>query len=272
MRKLYGLVGEKLSHSFSPQIHQFVFQQIGIDAGYFLFSLLREELGLALDGLKLLGAKGINVTIPFKTDIMPMLDWIEPEARFIGAVNTITFEGGKMSGYNTDYKGFGYSLTRHGIEVAGKTAVVLGTGGAAKTVACYLKDHGVSDLHLISRKATPDGSQTPMWSYDELARQSADILVNCTPVGMYPNVQDVILDRRVVAKFEAVVDLIYNPVETRLLADARSMGGKTCNGLSMLIAQAVYAEEIWQGHSIEMALMEPLYSSLNETFTHGKPA
>lgn len=269
MKQIYGLVGETLSHSLSPQIHSFIFSQLEIDATYQLFPFSREKLVGGFDALKFVGVSGLNVTIPYKTDYLTMVNELSDEARNIGAVNTVTFSGVRSIGHNTDYRGFGYLLERHSIEVAGKSAVVLGSGGAAKTVVCYLLDHGVRDLHVVTRNTSKLKWNVPTWTYDELNKESGDLLVNCTPVGMYPNDGERLLERSVVARFGAVVDLIYNPPETLLLADARVCGLKTCNGLSMLIAQAVYAQELWQGRQIDMAAMEPLYRILQECLPGG---
>lgn len=274
VKKIYGLIGEKLSHSLSPQIHSFLFKQLNIAAAYFLFPLRREDLQPAFAGLKLLGAKGVNVTIPYKLDIMPLLDEVSTEARSIGAVNTITFGDRCVRGYNTDYQGFGLMLKQHGICPQGRYATILGTGGAAQTVACYLRDHGIRDIHMVSRRVgQPRTDKVPVQSYQELACSTAlDILVNCTPVGMYPNLGESPLDKRLLGRFSAAVDLIYNPLETQLLADAKSMGLQTGNGLAMLVGQAVFAEEMWQSRRIDVKVLDPLLKSMNEFFVPGRPA
>ncbi len=266
MKRLYGLLGEKLSHSLSPQIHDFIFQHLDIDGAYFLFPVEAEELGGALQGLKLLGAAGVNVTIPYKTAVMPFLDEIAPEAKTIGAVNTIVFQNKHTKGYNTDYQGFGLLLERCGIGVAGKKAVILGTGGSAKMAACYLRDQGAAEIHQVTRGG---GSCTdfPFLSYDELScSKGADILINCTPVGMFPQIDVSPVERELLSRFGTVVDLIYNPFETKLLREAREQGLKTCNGLPMLVGQAVFAQEFWQERKIGLSILEPLQRLLMEHF------
>jgi shikimate dehydrogenase len=265
MNFYFGLLGEKLSHSLSPQIHSYIFRQLGIDAGYQLFPIKPDELFAALTGLKILGADGVNITIPYKVAIMSMLDEISQEAKDIGAVNTIVFNNRRAKGYNTDYQGFGQILTRHSIDIKGKTAVVLGTGGAAKTVACYLRDHKISDVHMVTRNLTDYRLEFPLWSYAELASSTgADIMINCTPVGMFPNIRESPVDRQIFKKCCLAIDLIYNPAETLFLREARECGLRTCNGLTMLIGQAVYAQELWQNRKIDMAAVDPLYSLLLE--------
>ena len=162
---------------------------------------------------------------------------------------------------------------RHGISTEGRSATILGTGDAAKTAAFYLRDHGVRDVHMVSRNPKQMGSEFPVLSYQELALSNGtDLLVNCTPIGMYPNVGETPLEKKLLGHFSAVVDVIYNPIETKLLADAKALGIQTCNGLAMLIGQAVYAEELWQSRRISLAMLDPLVESLNEIFVLDRPA
>ena len=144
---------------------------MNIEASYSLFPVPPDKLVEAVNGLRLLGAGGVNVTIPYKVQIMPLLDELSDEARTLGAVNTILFRNGRTIGYNTDYAGFGLLLKQHKIEVAGKTAVVLGTGGAARTAACWLCDHGAADVKLVSRRPTGAG-RFCILSYDDLVSLS----------------------------------------------------------------------------------------------------
>lgn len=265
--EMYGLIGGRLSHSLSPQIHSYIFDRLAVKAGYYLFPLRREDLAPAFNGLKLLGAKGVNVTIPYKLDIMPLLDEVSAEARAIGAVNTVVFDGRCARGYNTDYRGFGLLLDHHGIRPQGRNVTILGTGGAAKTAACYLRDQGAGDIHLVSRRPATGSVEFPVLSYQQLSRAAGmDLLINCTPAGMFPHADECPLEPELISRFTAVVDLIYNPAETRLLATAKALGLQACNGLVMLIGQAVYAEELWQGRRIPLSLLEPLLASLNEDF------
>lgn len=265
--RLYGLLGAELSHSISPEIHGFLFRLLHIEASYLLFPVPPEKLRQAVESLKLLGAGGVNVTIPYKVQVMPMLDELSTEARKLGAVNTILFREGRTCGYNTDYSGFGRMLQRHGITVDGKTAVILGTGGAARTAAHWLLDHGATEVSLVSRTAGITGD-FPSLSYEELRLlPQTDILVNATPVGMFPHMEETPLDQSVVARFSTVIDLIYNPQETRLVREARLLGLKAVNGLFMLAAQAVAAEEIWQGRNLSQT-MEPTCNFLSELPEH----
>ncbi|MDU4959467.1 MAG: shikimate kinase [Sporomusaceae bacterium] len=255
--RIYGLLGEALSHSLSPEIHRFLFRQLNIEAAYSLFPLPPARLAAGLEGLRLLGAGGVNVTIPYKAQIMPLLDDLSAEARLLGAVNTVLFGSGGAIGYNTDYGGFGLMLRLHQIEAAGKSALVLGTGGAARTAACWLRDHGAASVRLVSRQPGSKGDFAVL-SYAQLAALPAvDILVNATPVGMHPYTAASPLPQELLPRFGVIIDLVYNPAETRLMREGREQGVRAINGLAMLAAQAVAAEEIWQGRDLS-GLLPPL--------------
>ena len=253
--KFYGLLGERLSHSISPQIHGFIFQELNIVASYSLFPVPPDRLGDAVSGLRLLGAGGVNVTMPYKLKIIPLLDELSDEAKELGAVNTVSFRQGRGIGYNTDYAGFGLLLKLHKIATAGAKAIVLGTGGAAITAACWLKDHGAASVKLVSR--FPTGTERyETISYDDLCLHTeADILVNATPVGMFPNIYDTPLTQALLPRFGVVVDLIYNPSETMLMQQARAAGVRAVNGLTMLVAQAIAGQEIWQNRSFSAQML-----------------
>ena len=259
-----GLIGETLGHSQSPAIHEKIFRLLGIEGTYELLEIKRGDLAERLRRLQEDGYDGVNVTIPYKRDVMPFLGHISREAAGIGAVNTIALSGGAMSGYNTDYTGFGRSLDAARIGVSGKRCVVLGTGGAARAVLQCLADKGAEKLAVVSRRLRDDsefaafaqrlGAQ--VLGYEEMEDvKGGDILVNCTPVGMYPHEDESPLTADMAASFAAVVDLIYNPKETRLLRYAREQGAKTLNGMYMLVAQAVGAEEIWLGRPIDAGVV-----------------
>ena len=235
-RRYYGLIGEKLGHSFSPAIH-------GKLAGYEyrLIELAPEELGPFLRSGQF---GGLNVTIPYKKAVIPYCDELTPQARRIGSVNTILRRpDGTLLGHNTDYDGFAYLLRSAGAEVAGKKALVLGTGGASLTVHTVLKDLGVGESVAISRSG-PD-------NYTNLDRHAdARIIVNATPVGMYPNTGTSPVDLSLFPSLEGVFDLIYNPAKTQFLLDGEKRGLLWANGLGMLVAQAKAAAELFLGRPI----------------------
>ena len=228
--KKYGLIGEKLGHSYSPEIHAL----LG-DYEYRLYPMPREAVG---DFVQKGGLSGFNVTIPYKETVMPFLDRISPEARRIGSVNTVVREAdGSTSGYNTDYFGFSVELgdVSH---LKGKKALVLGSGGASKTVRAVLGDAGLSPVVTISRKG-PD-------NYQNLSQHSdAALIVNTTPVGMYPAVEASPIDLRQFPACQLALDLIYNPAWTEFLLQARELDIPCRGGLIMLAAQARKAAELF---------------------------
>ncbi len=251
-----GLIGRTLGHSCSPEIHEKIFQALQMQgSSYELLETEPDKLGKRLESLQAEGYLGVNVTIPYKRDVIPFLKSVSREAEAIGAVNTIRFDEDGMHGFNTDYTGFGRALSAMGADPEGRACVVLGTGGAARAVIQYLADSGASSLLAVSRNKYDEkqcefqtfleGNCGKLISYDELKNEKGDILVNCTPVGMYPKVGRAAVGEEIVRRFSAVMDLIYNPKETELLRMGRVNGLKTGNGMVMLTAQAAAAEEIW---------------------------
>lgn len=262
--KLYGLIGESLGHSISPQIHSMLMENMGIAGHYSLFQVQKHRMSEAVYGLSAIGAVGANVTIPYKVSIIEYLDSLSQEAQKIGAVNTISFKDGEITGYNTDYHGFKKALEAASIEITRKKAVILGTGGASKAVLQCLMDSGASDIMLVSRSSgnVQDGNIKTI-SYEELhSVRGWDIIINCTPVGMYPNIDAAPIDKKVVGSFSSAVDLIYNPSETLFLKYARQLGMPHANGLYMLVSQAAAAQEIWQDANIPDTIVEDIYEKL----------
>ena len=260
---LYGLLGEKLSHSMSPQIHSIIFEKLQKRGCYHIFEVKKADLKPAVKGLLALGAVGVNVTIPYKQDVMESLDSISDEAAAIGAVNTIHFKDGAIVGYNTDYYGFKMMLDRFEVEIMGKSFAVLGSGGAAKSVVKCLEDFGAKRICMVSRHAKRANSEfdgIDIIDYNELASaEDMDTVVNCTPCGMHPHTEESPLDEKSVRKFSCAIDLIYNPETTRLMQHARAHGIKAVNGLYMLVGQAVKAQEIWNDVQISAADVEDIY-------------
>lgn len=219
------LIAKKLGHSFSKPIHN----QLS-DYVYDYKELEESELDKFFEEKDF---DGLNVTIPYKQTVMKYLDSISPEAQRIGAVNTIVNRNGVLTGYNTDYYGFMYEIREAGAEISGKDVVILGRGGASKTVVCVCEDLGAKSIRLLTREANPENF------YD------GQIVINATPVGMFPDTGKSVVDITKFTKCEAVLDLIYNPANTKLILDAKRMGIKTVNGLGMLVAQAKKACEIF---------------------------
>lgn len=244
MMKL-GLVGEKLSHSLSPQIHKEIMKQRGINGTYEILEYSKDTFAQDFTALKNSDFRGVNITIPYKESVIPFLDSISQQAKYIGAVNTVLFENGEAKGFNTDYDGFLSLLEHNGIAVKGKGAVILGSGGAAKAVVKGLLDLGIYDLTIVSRgKQNFHGNYTVSYEFFKEAGVKSDLLINCTPVGMYPNVEASPIPKESI-NAGVVIDMIYNPQKTLLLKYAEELGIKSINGSFMLKEQAVKAQDIW---------------------------
>lgn len=263
--EFYGLLGEKLSHSLSPEIHSEILKLLKKDGAYKLFEVNKDKIKDFTEALKLLKIKGCNVTIPYKKDIMKYVDIISDEANKIGAINTVYLNQGKLYGYNTDYFGFGYMLKVSNIDVKDKIAVILGNGGASRAVLHYLLDNNAKEVYIVSRNPKKDNfllQNVKLISYEDLKLLKGNILVNSTPVGMYPNTEESPVTKEVINNFDALVDLIYNPMETKFLSYGQELNKKTVGGLYMLVGQAVKAQEIWQDTNINEDIIENIYNKI----------
>jgi len=265
MKSRYALIGGKLGHSYSPTIHEKVFKQLGIDGEYTLIELKKEELPIVIEKLRSGELLGINITIPYKTDIMEFLDEISQEAKSIGAVNTVISKNGKLIGYNTDYYGFKMTVEKLGIEIKEKKNFVCGAGGSARAVLKSLEDMG-SKNYLVTRdvKKAKIGFSTfknlEVITYKELDNiDNKNIIVNCTPCGMYPNIESSVLEVGAGKNYNAGIDIIYNPKKTKFLSEFE-LGE---NGLFMLVGQAIKAEEIWQNKKINDNIIEKIYNEVS---------
>ena len=232
--KIY-LIAKKLSHSFSKPIHNEL-----SDYSYEYKELLEEEVE---DFLLKKDFDGLNVTIPYKQKVMPYLDYISPEAQKIGSVNTVVKKGARLFGYNTDYYGFCYEIEEAKADLKGKDVVILGTGGTAKTAVCVAQDMGAKRVRTVTSGELRAG--------DTEKYLDAQIVINATPVGMYPNTLVSPVEISQFEKCEAVLDVIYNPSKTKLIMDAQRLGLKTANGLSMLVAQAKKACELFEDRTVD---------------------
>lgn len=240
-----GLIGEHLGHSFSVPIHKEL-----ADYSYALKELRPEEVG---DFVKHGSFDAFNVTIPYKKDVIPFLDEISPEAKAIGAVNTIVrAKDGKIYGYNTDYFGFSHMIELSGIDVKGKKAVVFGKGGASLTVCAVLRDKGIGSLAVFGSK---DNTKENLIPYTDV-----EIIVNSTPVGMFPNNGSSPVDLSMFPNCLCVFDLIYNPSKTALILEAEKRKIPYVNGLPMLVAQAAKAFEFFTGDPYQDGCIERITS------------
>ena len=268
--EVYGLLGEKLIHSLSPKIHDLIFKYINVNGEYNLFEVEKNFLEKFTQRMKSLNIKGANVTIPYKEEVIKYLDEISKKGKRIGAINTISLINGKLYGDNTDYYGFGYMLEYHNIKIMNKTAVILGNGGACRGVLYYLLDNGIEHVYIVSRKPKEidriNEERVSLISYEELNKLSGDILINSTPVGMYPDIEGCPIGEEIISKFNTIVDLIYNPNMTILLGKGKALGKVTVGGLYMLVGQAIKAQEIWQGITIDKNIMTDIYNEIIKEF------
>ena len=247
----YGLIGEKLGHSYSKDIHEML-----ADYTYDLCPLTKEEFAEFMEKKEF---KSINVTIPYKRDVIPYLDEMDDNAKAIGAVNTIVNKDGKLYGHNTDFSGCMYMLKKHDIDVAGKKCLVLGDGGASKAVVAVLKKMGASEVIIVDIIKT----ETAI-TYDECFEKHTDaqFIANASPVGMYPKCDASPVDLTRFPKCEAVADVIYNPLQTKLVAQAEELGMKGVNGLEMLVAQALYAVEFFLDTKLDEEKIDEVYRKI----------
>ena len=231
----FGLLGRTLGHSFSPRIHS----ALG-NTNYELFEREPSQLQEFFADPEL---QGINITIPYKVNALEACDVVDPRAERIGCVNTMVRKDGKWHGYNTDYDGFVFTLQHAGIDVAGKECIILGDGASSATVHVALEDLGAKNIVHLSRKTAPFYGDAPNYY------ETAQIIINCTPIGMYPHNPANLIDITQFSKLEGVVDLIYNPRRTILLLQAEVMEIPHCDGLPFLVAQGVEAANHFQGES-----------------------
>lgn len=247
----YGLIGEKLSHSFSKEIHEKI-----ADYQYELNELTLNEFE---EFMKKKDFIAINVTIPYKEKVIPYLDYIDDIALKIKAVNTIVNNNGKLYGYNTDYYGLKSLILKNNIEIKNKKVLILGTGGTSKTASVVINDLLAKDIILVSRTKKEN-----VITYEEAINhhQDANIIINTTPCGMYPNTNDTPIDLNNFNQLEAVIDVIYNPLNTKLIIQAKNKKLKIATGLYMLVSQAVYASSKFINKDVNMELIDNIYNNL----------
>ena len=248
----YGLLGERLGHSFSPQIHR--------DLAGYDYQLLPTPPEAVEDLFARRAFQGLNVTIPYKRTVMPLCDEIDPRAAAIGAVNTVVNRNGRLTGYNTDIDGFLYMVRRAGVDMAGKKVVILGSGGTSRTARAAAGELGAREIVTVSRHGEDN--------YQNLSRHAdAQVLVNTTPVGMYPNWGQSPVSLESFPALEGVLDVVYNPLRTALLLQAEERGLPCSCGLPMLVAQAKRAAELFTGQNIDDSRAEAVLHGLREQLT-----
>ncbi|MFH1387112.1 MAG: shikimate dehydrogenase [bacterium] len=268
MRKIVGIIGHPLGHTISPAMHNAAYKKLGLDYEYIPFDLSPSDLADAIPGLRALHMAGFNVTIPHKEAILSLIDEVTDLAKVIGAVNTVKNQDGRLIGYNTDGPGFIDSLKEDaGFDPKGKNAVVLGAGGASRAVSTVLAENKVKTLfisdvakekaaNLAEYLADYFGIKCTSGEIDQKIIDQAGLLVNTTPVGMHPNDNASPLPKSIsLKKVGLVYDLVYNPLETKLLKDAKAAGCKTCSGLGMLVRQGALAFSIFTGEEPPIEVM-----------------
>lgn len=263
--KRFALLGEPLGHSLSPALHKAIYRQLEIDdASYRTVELPQERLKSFFTGFRVGGFDGVNVTAPHKAAVIPLLDDIDPKASILNAVNCICRNGNKLTGYNTDLLGFGYSLQQNKVEIEGNEFVIVGAGGSAQSVGAVLAEGEAKSISIVNRTleraellkqtilSVNDSIDVNIVSQEEIADRAKDFdcVINTTSVGTSPGVTDTPIIADVFSENMLAFDLVYNPLKTRFLQEAESKGASTVNGVQMLVAQAVYSVEIWMGGNI----------------------
>lgn len=243
----YGLIGEKLGHSYSREIHESI-----ADYKYELREIPPEKLDGFMRSRDFLG---INVTIPYKQAVIPYLDYISDSAKKIGAVNTVVNRGGRLYGYNTDFAGLTALIENENIDIRGKSVLILGSGGTSKTAAAAAESLGAKSINRVSRSGK-DGCITYSAAY---AMADTQIIINTTPAGMYPNVEGGAIDISKFPNLEGVIDAVYNPLSTDLVLAAKARGIKAAGGLYMLCAQAVCASAYFLDIEADAELIKTVY-------------
>jgi len=256
------LIGDPVEHTLSPLLHNTAFQRLGLNYVYVAFKVEKGMLEKAVEGARALSIRGLNVTIPHKVEIIKYLDEVEELAERIGAVNTVVNEGGKLVGYNTDGPGALKALHDGGFNPRGKSVLIVGAGGAARAIAYYVAKEKPSEITFLnrsldraeelSRKISREigvSAKAVGLSYDSLkdALEDADLLINCTSVGMAPNIEETLIPKTLLRRDMTVMDIVYNPMYTRLLRDAADVGCRIVFGVDMLVNQAALSFEIWTG-------------------------
>ena len=249
--KTYGLIGEHLSHSFSKEIHESI-----ADYRYDLIPLDKEAFCSFMEDRDF---AAVNVTIPYKKAVIPYLDELDEAAQAIGAVNTVVNRDGKLYGYNTDYTGFQYMVRKHGVRMNGKKVLIIGNGGASAAVQAVVRHEGAAQMVIVD---IVEGNGAI--SYEECYRSHLDaqVIINTSPVGMYPHGDAAPVDLERFARCEAVMDVIYNPLMTRLCQQARKRGLVHVNGLEMLVAQAKQAVEHFLDKPVNDEVIDEIYRRL----------
>jgi shikimate dehydrogenase len=267
--RVFGVIGDPIEHTLSPALQNAAFQQLGLDCVFLAFHVKPTDVEKAIAGVRGLGISGLNVTMPHKNAVIPYLDEVDDAAKFLGSVNTINHQNDRLRGFSTDGAGALNALKENGTDPHGKKVVVLGAGGAAKAIAYALAPEA-DELVLLNR--TPQKTQeltkalymkfigkiisgslsaTDLWKN----LQDADILINATTVGMHPHPDESLIQAKWLRPGLTVMDIVYNPIQTQLAADAKAAGAKVVSGVEMLIYQGAASFEIWTDKKAPVEVM-----------------
>lgn len=278
--RVYALIGDPIEHSLSPLMQNLAFRLLGLDGVYLAFHVKSQQLEWAIKGLRALGVSGFNVTVPHKVAVIPFLDEIDPSASDVGAVNTVTNKGDWLIGHNTDGPGVLTALSDEGVALKDKKVVILGAGGAARAIAFAIA-HTAGSLVIMNRTASKAEElssdlmtrykkpiEVRKLSHNTLSEELADaeVLINATSVGMSPRAQESLVDRRLIRPKMTVFDIVYNPLETKLMKEAKAAGAKTIGGAKMLVYQGALSFETWTGIKAPVhEMLKAVISRLKET-------
>jgi shikimate dehydrogenase len=270
--RILGLIGHPLGHSFSPLLHNVAIKNKGLNYVYLNFDVDFKFLSEAINGLRVLNFRGLNVTIPYKEVIIPMLDKLDPLAEEIGAVNTIVNDEGVLKGYNTDVYGFKTMLEEDGgYKIKGGKALIIGSGGASKAVVTTLCRNDIEEIYIFNRTLKKAIKMAYLWNekypdikirpyelsdknYESII-DKINLLVDTTSVGMYPDINaEPVIKADYLHDGLLVVDLVYNPSETGLIKEAKKVGAKTLNGIGMLLYQGAESFKLWTNNEIDISL------------------
>ncbi|MCY7917754.1 shikimate dehydrogenase [Bacillus vallismortis] len=270
MKKLYGVIGNPIGHSMSPDIHNSSLKDLGLDGYYHAFKVEENDLEDAVKGIRALGVQGINVTVPHKVSIMNYLDHIDESAKVIGAVNTVRREGDKLVGYNTDGEGFVKSLLKVlDKPISELSFLMIGAGGAARAIFTTIARDIPKKFDICNRtlekakqltESAPSFHNKEVLSMTEAEKrlEQYDVIIHTTSMGMYPNVEDAPLSLQHAASCAVVCDIVYNPIQTALLKEANQKGLKTLDGVGMFVEQAALSFQLWTGKEPDIEKMRSI--------------
>ncbi len=267
-----GVIGDPIEHTMSPVMHNAAFSELGLDYVYVAFRVKSDELAGAIEGMRALNIRGLNVTIPHKVNIIPLLDSLDPLAEKIGAVNTVASEDGALKGYNTDASGFLQALLDKGVTPEGKNVVILGAGGASRAISFILAEKK-ANLVILNRLEEMDWAEELASKISSVfgkeiralelkdsnlrtALDKAELLINATSVGMSPNTDITPVPVSLLRSDLVIFDIVYNPISTKLATEASLAGCETVMGLDMLVWQGALAFEMWTGRKAPVDLMK----------------